>query len=36
MSDADLLGLLVIALCLGGSMFFSGSETAITSNRDRS
>lgn len=30
MSDADILGLLVIALCLGGSMFFSGSETAIT------
>jgi len=31
MSDADLLGLLVIGLCLAGSMFFSGSETAITS-----
>ena len=31
MSDADVLGALVIVLCLGGSMFFSGSETAITS-----
>lgn len=31
MSDADLLGLLVIVLCLGGSMFFSSAETAITS-----
>lgn len=31
MTDADLLGLLVIVLCLLGSMFFSGSETAITS-----
>lgn len=34
MSDADLLGLLVIVLCLVGSMFFSGSETAITSFGD--
>jgi putative hemolysin len=34
MSDADLLGLLVIVLCLGGSMFFSGAETAITSFGD--
>lgn len=31
MSDADTLGLLTIFLCLIGSMFFSGSETAITS-----
>ncbi len=31
MSEGDVLGLLVIVLCLGGSMFFSGSETAITS-----
>ncbi|MEM6990766.1 MAG: hemolysin family protein [Myxococcota bacterium] len=31
MSDADILGLLVIGLCLAGSIFFSGSETAITS-----
>ncbi len=31
MSDGDILGLLVIVLCLAGSMFFSGSETAITS-----
>jgi putative hemolysin len=31
MSDADTLGVLIILLCLGGSMFFSGSETAITS-----
>ena len=30
MSDADLLAGLVLLLCLGGSMFFSGSETAIT------
>ncbi len=35
MSDADTLGLLVIFLCLIGSMFFSGSETAITSYGDR-
>lgn len=34
MSDADLLGLLVIVLCLLGSMFFSSSETAITSFGD--
>ncbi len=31
MSDSDILSLLVIALCLVFSMFFSGSETAITS-----
>lgn len=31
MSDADTLGVLTILLCLVGSMFFSGSETAITS-----
>lgn len=31
MSDADALSLLVILLCLGGSMFFSSSETALTS-----
>jgi len=31
MSDADLLGVLTVVLCLAGSMFFSGSETAITS-----
>jgi putative hemolysin len=31
MSDADTLGVLIILLCLAGSMFFSGSETAITS-----
>lgn len=31
MSDADLLGVLTMLLCLVGSMFFSGSETAITS-----
>lgn len=31
MSDADLLALLTCALCLLASMFFSGSETAITS-----
>jgi putative hemolysin len=30
-SDADALSLLVILLCLGGSMFFSSSETALTS-----
>ncbi|MBL4689780.1 MAG: HlyC/CorC family transporter [Nannocystaceae bacterium] len=34
MTDADLLGLLVIVLCSVGSMFFSGSETAITSFGD--
>jgi CBS domain containing-hemolysin-like protein len=34
MRDADTLGLLIILLCLGGSMFFSGSETAITSMGD--
>jgi CBS domain containing-hemolysin-like protein len=31
MSDADALGLLLVLLCLTASMFFSGSETAITS-----
>ncbi|MEM7153025.1 MAG: hemolysin family protein [Myxococcota bacterium] len=31
MSDADVLGILVMVLCLFGSMFFSGSETALTS-----
>lgn len=31
MSDADTLGVLTMFLCLAGSMFFSGSETAITS-----
>ncbi len=35
MSDADVLSLLTFVLCLGGSMFFSGSETAITSFGDR-
>ncbi|MBK6916126.1 MAG: HlyC/CorC family transporter [Deltaproteobacteria bacterium] len=34
MTDADLLAALVMVLCLGGSMFFSGSETAITSFGD--
>lgn len=31
MSDADTLGVLTMVLCLIGSMFFSGSETALTS-----
>ena len=31
MSDGDVLGVLTILLCLVGSFFFSGSETAITS-----
>ncbi|RMG97252.1 MAG: HlyC/CorC family transporter [Deltaproteobacteria bacterium] len=31
MSDADTLGVIIMLLCLGGSMFFSGSETALTS-----
>jgi CBS domain containing-hemolysin-like protein len=31
MSSADALGALIVLLCLGGSMFFSGSETAIMS-----
>ena len=31
MQDADALGLLLVVLCLASSMFFSGSETAITS-----
>lgn len=35
MSDSDKLSLLVFLLCLGGSMFFSSSETAITSYGDR-
>ncbi|NVB42541.1 HlyC/CorC family transporter [Pseudenhygromyxa sp. WMMC2535] len=35
MSEADLLSLLIFVLCLFGSMFFSGSETAITSFGDR-
>lgn len=35
MNDADTLGVLVILLCLVGSMFFSGSETAITSFGER-
>lgn len=35
MSDADTLSLLVFALCLAASMFFSSSETAITSFGDR-
>ena len=35
MSDSDTLGVMVMLLCLVGSMFFSGSETAITSLGDR-
>ena len=35
MSDADTLGLLTAILCLLASMFFSGSETAITSLDER-
>lgn len=35
MDDADTLSLLVFALCLMCSSFFSGSETAITSFGDR-
>jgi CBS domain containing-hemolysin-like protein len=35
MSDADLLSLIVCLLCLVCSMFFSSSETAITSFGDR-
>jgi CBS domain containing-hemolysin-like protein len=31
MSDADILALITVVLCLAASMFFSGSETAITS-----
>lgn len=31
MSEGDILAVLTIVLCLGGSMFFSGSETAVTS-----
>ncbi len=30
MADADALGVLIVLLCLASSMFFSGSETAIT------
>lgn len=35
MNDADTLGVLTVLLCLIGSMFFSGSETAITSMDER-
>jgi CBS domain containing-hemolysin-like protein len=35
MSDADTLSILTFVLCLGGSMFFSSSETAVTSYGDR-
>ena len=35
MSDTDKLSILVFLLCLGCSMFFSSSETAITSYGDR-
>jgi CBS domain containing-hemolysin-like protein len=35
MSEDDLLSILTIFLCLVGSMFFSGSETAITSFGER-
>jgi len=35
MSDSDMLGMLLIGLCLLASMFFSASETAITSMGDR-
>ncbi|MCA9689627.1 MAG: HlyC/CorC family transporter, partial [Myxococcales bacterium] len=35
MDDADAFQGLVVLLCLGGSMFFSGSETAITSVDNR-
>jgi putative hemolysin len=31
MADADALGVLIVLLCLAGSMFFSGAETAISS-----
>ncbi len=31
MNDADTLGVIIVLLCLAGSMFFSGSETALTS-----
>ncbi len=31
MTESDILALLTIAVCLGGSMFFSGSETAVMS-----
>ena len=34
MNDADTLGVMTMLLCLAGSMFFSGSETAITSIDD--
>jgi putative hemolysin len=35
MTDADTLSILVFVLCLAASMFFSSSETAITSFGDR-
>lgn len=35
MSDAEKLSLLVMVLCLFGSMFFSGGETAITAFGER-
>jgi putative hemolysin len=35
MSDADILALLTMVLCLMASFFFSGSETAITSFGER-
>jgi putative hemolysin len=35
MDDGDTLGMLVIGLCLLGSMFFSGGETAITAFGER-
>ncbi len=35
MSADDILAILVIVLCLAGSMFFSGAETVITSFGDR-
>jgi putative hemolysin len=35
MNDSDKLSILVFLLCLGCSMFFSSSETAITSYGDR-
>ncbi len=35
MNDADTLGAITMLLCLVGSMFFSGSETAITSFSER-
>ncbi len=35
MDDTDTLEVLIVFLCLIGSMFFSGSETAVTSLDDR-